>query len=179
MKEAIVAKAYAGALIQLGEETNINVAADLTALTEAINASNALENVLFIDVFTVEEKIAVLSDIAAKLKLSAVSTNFLLFLLQEKRIHLFPLIFKEVIVIDDHKRGFLRGAVEGADDAPNAAFVEKIKSYLQQKIGKEIQLTYNKNDDISAGYRVTVEDLQLDASLENQLNQFKDSVLNA
>lgn len=179
MKEAIVAKAYAQALIQLGEETNTNVAADMTALTEAINASNDLENVLFIDVFTVEEKAAVLIDVMKKLKLSTVSTNFLQFLLQEKRIHLFPLIFKEVIVIDDHKRGFLRGVVEGADDAPNAAYVEKIKTYLQQKIGKEIQLTYSKNEDISAGYRVTVEDLQLDTTLENQLNQFKDSVLNA
>src|SRR5690606_26541543 len=162
MKEAIVAKAYAQALIQLGEETNTNVAADMTALTEVINASNDLENVLFIDVFTVEEKAAVLADVMKKLKLSTVSTNFLQFLLQEKRIHLYPLIFKEVIVIDDHKRGFLRGVVEGADDAPNAAYVEKIKTYLQQKIGKEIQLTYSKNEDITAGYRVTVEDLQLD-----------------
>jgi len=179
MKEAIVAKAYAQALIQLGEETKTNVASDLTSLTEAINASNALENVLFIDVFTIEEKSAVLSDVMNKLNLTSVTKNFLQFLMQEKRIHLFPLIFKEVIVIDDHKRGFLRGTVEGSEDAPNAAFVEKIKSYLQQKIGKEIQLSYNKNQDISAGYRVTVEDLQLDASLENQLNQFKDSVLNA
>ena len=82
-------------------------------------------------------------------------------------------------MIDDHKRGFLRGTVEGAEDAPNAAFVEKIKTYLQQKVGKDIQLSYTKNQEIAAGYRVTVEDLQLDATLENQLNQFKDTVLNA
>lgn len=179
MKEAIVAKAYAQALIQLGESHDANVAKELTTLTEAINSSNNLENVLFIDVFTIEEKASVLDAVMAKLKLSAITTNFMKFLMQEKRIHLFPLIFKEVIVIDDHKRGFLRGTVEGSEDSANAAFVEKIKAYLQQKIGKSIELTYSKNQEISAGYRVTVEDLQLDASLENQLNQFKDSVLNA
>src|SRR5690606_19329804 len=129
--------------------------------------------------FTLEEKSTVLNEIMKKLGLSAISSNFINFLLQEKRIQLFPLIFKEVIVIDDHKRGFLRGTVEGAEDAPNAAFVEKIKTYLQQKVGKDIQLSYTKNQEIAAGYRVTVEDLQLDATLENQLNQFKDTVLNA
>ena len=90
-----------------------------------------------------------------------------------------PLIYKEVIVIDDDKRGFLRGTVEGGEDTPNAEYVEKIKKYLETKIGKKIELTYSKNKDIAAGYRVTVDDLQLDASIENQLNQFKDTVLNA
>jgi F-type H+-transporting ATPase subunit delta len=179
MKEAIVAKAYAQALIQLGETSNVNVAGELTALTELINSSNDLENVLFIDVFTVEEKANVLDAVMKKLNTSVITANFIRFLLQEKRLGIFPLIFKEVIVIDDHKRGFLRGTVEGADQSPNAEFVAKIKSYLEQKIGKSIDLTYKKNEEISAGYRVTVEDLQLDASLENQLNQFKDSVLNA
>lgn len=179
MKEAIVAKAYAQALIQIGEEKKVNVANELTFLNEIINSSNELESLLFFGVFTEEEKSGVLKVIMEKLKLSPITVNFLNFLLQEKRINLLPLIYKEVIVFDDHKRGFLRGTVEGGEDTPNADFVEKIKSFLQNKIGKNIELTYAKNQDITAGYRVTVEDLQLDASLENQLNQFKDSVLNA
>ncbi|MBH47001.1 MAG: ATP synthase F1 subunit delta [Halobacteriovorax sp.] len=179
MKEAIVAKAYAQALIQIGEEKKVEVANELTSLNEAINSSNELESLLFFGVFTEAEKSGVLEIVMKKLNLSAITTNFLNFLLQEGRISLFPLIFKEVIVIDDHKRGFLRGTVEGGEDTANAEFVAKIKTYLQQKIGKNIELTYEKNKDIAAGYRVTVEDLQLDASLENQLNQFKDSVLNA
>ena len=54
-----------------------------------------------------------------------------------------------------------------------------IDAYLQQKLGKEAILEYKKSETVTAGYRVTVEDLQLDASLENQLEKFKDSVLNS
>lgn len=179
MKEAIVAKAYAQALIQIGEDKKVEVANELTSLNEIINESNDFESLLFFGVFTEEEKSGVLSIVMDKLNLSAVTKNFLNFLLQEGRLGLLPLIYKEVIVIDDDKRGFLRGTVEGGEDTPNAEYVEKIKKYLEEKIGKKIELTYSKNKDIAAGYRVTVDDLQLDASIENQLNQFKDTVLNA
>ena len=37
-------------------------------------------------------------------------------LLNEKRIGILPLIFKEIIIIDDHEKGFLRGTIEGASD---------------------------------------------------------------
>ena len=40
------------------------------------------------------------------------------------------------------------------------------------------QSSYVKNEKISAGYKATVGDLQIDATLENQLNQFKKQVLN-
>ena len=57
------------------------------------------------------------------------------------------------------------------------ALKAKIMTFLKVKIGKEPNLTYVKNENISAGYKVTVEDLQLDASLDNQLEQFKQSIL--
>ena len=56
---------------------------------------------------------------------------------------------------------------------------KKITAYLKGKINKDCKLDYVKNGKITAGYRVTVEDLQLDASLDNQLNKFKETVLNS
>jgi F-type H+-transporting ATPase subunit delta len=100
-------------------------------------------------------------------------------LVQEKRIGFLPMIFKNVIVIDDHKKGFLRGTIEGNEDQISDEVKNKLKVYLQKKLGKEAVLTYLQNDSVSAGYRVTVEDLQLDASLDHQLDNFKESVLNS
>jgi F-type H+-transporting ATPase subunit delta len=90
-----------------------------------------------------------------------------------------PMIFKNVIVIDDHKKGFLRGTIEGSEENIPEDIKNKLKSYLQQKLGREPILEYKQSSSVSAGYKVTVEDLQLDASLENQLEKFKDSVLNS
>ncbi|MFT6546054.1 MAG: F-type H+-transporting ATPase subunit delta, partial [Bacteriovoracaceae bacterium] len=154
-------------------------AKELTTLTEIINSSNNLENLLFLDVFTVEEKLAVLSEITSKLNLSPITNHFITFLVQEKRIGLLPLIFKEVVVIDDHKSGFLRGTIEGAGKDCTEEFKNKMKTYLKEKLGLTAELTYKQNSKISAGYKISVDDLQLDASLDNQLNRFKESVLNS
>ncbi len=179
MKEQIIAKAYAQSIVELGVELKLDLVKELTTLTETINKSHDLETLLFLDVFTAEEKLGVLNEIMKKLNLSQVTTNFMQFLVQEGRIGLMPMIFKNVIVIDDHNKGFLRGTIEGSEETIPADVKEKLKSYLQSKLGVEPILEYKKNGNVSAGYRVTVEDLQLDASLENQLEKFKDSVLNS
>jgi len=179
MKEAIVAKAYAKSIYQLGEEGNVAITDEFTKLTEVINENNDLETVLFLDVFSIEEKTAVLNDVLNKLNVSALLKNAISFLMQEKRLHIMPLIFKEMVVIDDHKKGFLRGTIEGMGDTIDPEFETKIKSFLKDKLGKEPTLTYKKNDKVTAGFRVTVDDLQLDATVDNQLNQLKSEILNS
>lgn len=178
MKEQNVSKAYAKAIIELAKEAKVDVADELTRLNEVINKNNDLETVFFLDVFTVEEKLAVAKDLLAKLNLSSVVNNFVSFLIMEKRLEIFPLIYKEIIVIDDHEKGFLRGTIEGSGETVSDEFKFKMVSYLKEKAGIEAELEYKQNDKITAGYRVTVEDLQLDASLDNQLEIFKESVLN-
>ena len=179
MKEQIIAKAYAQSIVELGVELKLDLVSDLTKLTEVINKNNDLETVLFLDVFTAEEKLSVLNEIMKKLGLNQVTINFMQFLVQEQRLGLMPMIFKNVIVIDDHNKGFLRGTIEGSEESIPEDVKNKLKAYLQTKLGREPILEYVKSANVTAGYRVTVEDLQLDASLENQLEQFKDSVLNS
>ncbi len=178
MKEKIIAKAYAKAIFELGTSNNVNVADELTKLTEVINMSNDLENVLFLDVFTVEEKLLVLNDIVAKLALSPIVISSLKYLIGETRLGLLPLIFKEIIVIDDHNKGFMRGTIEGSADSVDEVMMTKIKSYLQDKLGLNPELDYKKNEAISAGVRITVEDYQIDASIDKQLKEFKESIIN-
>lgn len=178
MKEQTVAKSYARAIYQLGKEQKIDVAQELTKLTEVINQSNQLESLLFLDIFTVEEKSDVLAKIGAKLQLSKLTTSFINFLIDEERFSLLPLIFKDIIVQDDHEKGFLRGTIEGNEGEISSEVKTKLTNFIEKKLGKKATLTYSQNSNISAGYRVTVEDLQLDASVENQLNKLKEQVLN-
>lgn len=178
MKEQNVSKAYAKAIIELGKEAKVDVAKELTNLSELINKSSDLETLLFLDVFTVEEKLDVINKVMAKVNTSDLVQKFVAFLIGEKRMNLFPLVFKDVIVIDDHEKGFLRGTIEGNDEQVSDEFKAKMMNYLKQNLSINAELQYVKNSNITAGYRVTVEDLQLDASLDNQLEKFKETVLN-
>lgn len=178
MKEENTAKIYAKSFLELGKENNINFAEELTRLTETINISNDLENVLFLDVFSQEDKFSVFNSIAEKISLHKVTIASVNYLITEGRISLLPLIFKEVIVIDDHEKGFLRGTIEGSSDSISDEHKDKLLASLKSQIsGKEPILDYIKNEKVTAGYKVTVEDLQLDASVDNQLKHFKESVL--
>jgi F-type H+-transporting ATPase subunit delta len=177
MKDQSIAKVYAKSFLELGDDKKIKIADEMIKFTEVINKSNDLENVLFLDVFTSEEKKAIFSEVAKKLNLSDLSTLAVQYLIDEKRIGLLPLIIKEIIVIDDERKGFMRGTIEGSEIQIDPAFKSKIESFLKTKLGREPHLDYVQNNKISAGYKVTVEDLQLDASLDNQLEQFKQSIL--
>jgi F-type H+-transporting ATPase subunit delta len=177
MKEVAVSKIYAHSLLELGAEKKDSIVEQFTKLTEIINKANLLENVLFLDVFTQDEKKNVFADIAKKYNFSDLMVGMVNFLIEEKRIGLLPLIVKELIVLDDEKKGFLRGTIEGAEDSLDEKIIEQMKQFLKERLGKEPQLKYVQNDMISAGYRVTVEDLQMDASLDYQLEKFKQSVI--
>ena len=177
MKEQAVARVYAKSLLELGDEKNVKIADELTKLTEVINASNNLENVLFLDLFTADEKKTVFVEIAKKLGLSQITTETIKYLIDERRIGILPLIFKEIIVIDDERKGFMKGTIEGAESDLDPVFKAKIEGFLQKKFEREPHLNYIQSEKISAGYKVTVGDLQLDASLDNQLEQFKQSIL--
>ncbi len=177
MKQQAVAKVYAKSLLELGDEKKVQIADELTKLTEVINKSNELENVMFLELFTLEEKKVVFTEVATKLGLSAITTETIKFLIDEKRIGILPMIIKEVIVLDDERKGFMKGTIEGTDVQVDPAFKAKIEAFLKNKFGKEPNLEYVQNPNLSAGYKVTVEDLQLDASLDNQLEQFKQSIL--
>ena len=178
MKDKNIAKVYATTFIELGKENDVNIAEQLINLTEVINTSNDLENVLFLDVFTVEEKEEVFTAIADKIKLASILTASIKYLIKEKRISLLPLITKEVIVIDDKEKGFLKGTIEGSDSEISEEYKAKLVNTIKKHLGSvEPVLEYIQNEDITAGFKVTVGDLQLDATVDNQLKSFKDSVL--
>lgn len=178
MKEQNISKVYADSFLELGKENNIDIAEEMTKLTEVINTSNELENLLFLDVFTIEEKTLVFEDISKKIGLSSLLVSAVKYLIDQKRIGLFPLIFKEVIVRDDMEKGFLRGEILGSESDLSEGHKEKLLASIKKYIGdKKPILTYKQSDEVTAGYKVKIEDLQLDASLDNQLKHFKESII--
>ena len=178
MKDSFIAKVYAQSLFELGKEQNIAIADELTTLVTSIRETDALENALFLEVFTVEEKHDVFTAISEKMNLSDIVIKTGQYLINEKRMNILPLIYKELILMDDEEKGFLRSTVEGHKENIDEGLKDKIKVFLKTKTGKDPIIEYKQNTSITAGYKVTADDLQLDASIDSMLDQFKREVLN-
>ena len=178
MDNSQISKAYANAISEIAEKENIKLNEEIIKFSELISSSNDLENILFLDVFTAEERILILDEIFKKEDFSSLLKNFVKFLVIEKRFNLFNTIFKEIIIREDLKLGFISGIVEGHHENPDKDLMDQIKSYLEQKLGLKTKVEYKVNKNITAGYKATVGDLQIDATLENQLKKFKQDILN-
>lgn len=177
MKDQRIALTYARSIYDLGKSSSVDLGKELTEFSEMINSSNDLENAVFMDLFNAEEKKAVLSVLFEKAGWSELLRTILFYLIEEKRIGLLPLIFKELTVFEDHQKGFLKGTIEGRDQSIDPVVQKTLIDFLEKKIGKKITPVFVANPLISAGHKVTVGDLQLDATVEHQLEIFKQNIL--
>ena len=177
MKEQAVSKTYARAIMELGKKKNIRVSGELKKILDVVEGHRKLKDVFYLDVFTLEEKRSVFSRIAGRISLNKTVANFIIFLFSEKRTALLPSIYVEVVALEDRQKGIMRGTVEGCDASANSELMGRIKNVLKDRFKGDVELTYRRSGDISAGYRVIVEDMMLDASLDNQLRRFKKTIL--
>ncbi len=150
---------------------------ELEHFVELLNKSSDLETILFHPLFRLDEKKPILLDVVEKSNYSKLFSEFLVFLLDEKRLGLIPQIYKELIVIEDEEKGFLKGTIEGHEDQIDQDKLLKVVSWLKQKLKISPVLNYEKNPQITAGYKVTVGDFQLDVSLDHQLDEFVKTIL--
>ena len=178
MNNEKVSKAYAMALTQIAEKSGLDIVEELTRFNQLIGNSEQLEALMFLDVFTIEEKLNVLEGIFERTDFSAITHNFIKFLLMERRINVFPLVYKDLVIIDDDKKGFMRGIIEGVEELIDEDVKQRLENFLKKHTDKRIEFSYQQKKNLSAGYRVTVGDLQLDATLDKQLDKLKNDILN-
>jgi F-type H+-transporting ATPase subunit delta len=177
MKNETISRSYAMALLEIGEEAKIDVKSDLDKVWALIRESSEFESLLFMDVFSIEERRSVLIDVFKKLSINDLTKNFCMFLIENKRFNLFPSIFTSLTMEKDLADGFITGIVEGSDLDPDSDILEKLKTHIEKELKQIAKLEYKQNESITAGYKITCGDLQLDATLENQFDRLRKDIL--
>lgn len=178
MKEQDIARVYAKAFVELSAQTKSDLSEEFITFTTLVDSSNDLENLLFLDVFSNEEKSSVVRDLGAKAGFSKAFEESINYLIEEKRINLLPFITNEMSAINDQQNNLLRGVIEGdTEDIPEEyknKLVGEIKKYFTNK---NMQIAYVQKKDITSGYTLTVDSYQIDASVDKQLDRFKNFTL--
>jgi F-type H+-transporting ATPase subunit delta len=176
--DSSVAKRYADALFELGEEHDqLQIfEEELTSFVDAFEASEQLQHTLLNPGIELEERHRVTRQIAKHWDLSEMTRNFLLLLLDNDRVDALPRIVETFRERLDESRDRLRAEVTSAvplDQGQKRA----IESVLGDRTGKEIVLTTDVDESLIGGAVTRIGSLVYDGSIRSELERLKDNIL--
>lgn len=177
MKNLIIARRYAKALLLIGKEdgqTEI-YREELGRFADLIRSNEALERAISNPLYDIESRKKVLNVLIEKLEVSNVMESFLILLFDKGRIKFIDNINDYFHQMADELKGIVRVNLVSATDLPSET-VEKIREALYQRTGKDVVLQVEQDSSLIGGVVTKIGDLVLDGSIKTQLLNMRESL---
>jgi F-type H+-transporting ATPase subunit delta len=170
-QETGLAGRYATAVFELAQEAKAvdAVAADFTALRNAIHASPDLARLVRSPAFSREDQQKALGAILAKMQVSPLTQKFVALLAAKRR--LFAL--EGIIAAYNHKVARLKGEVEAEVTSARPLShgeAEELKRVLKSTLGREPRLQTRVDNALLGGLVVKLGSRMIDTSIRTKLN---------
>jgi F-type H+-transporting ATPase subunit delta len=177
MKNFVIARRYAKALLLIGKEDgNTETYRDeLSGVNELIENEKTLQQAINNPLYNAEGRKKVLESVIEKIGLSAVMKSFLILLFEKGRFTYLSSINDFYQKLADELKGISRASLVSATDLSSET-VEKIRSTLSEKTGKDIILDVEKDPGLIGGIVTRIGDLVLDGSIKTQLLNMRESL---
>lgn len=177
MRSAAAARRYARALFSLARDDSSteSVREQLARTAEQLEATPALRVALFSPLHPVAERRAVLRRLAERQGLSRSVQNFLLFLIDKRRLLDFDAICVEYARLADEAAGRLSADVVSASPLRQDQR-ERLRVALAARVGREVDLETRVDPALIGGAIARVGGLVFDGSLRTQLTRLRDNL---
>lgn len=106
----------------------------------------------------------------------ALSINFLLLIVENKRENYLPGIFRYLEDLYRHEEG-IKSAVLTSAQPLNELLVNQIRQILEKEFKSKVELSQKVDEKLIGGFVLRVEDKQFDASLSTQLKKIREQLL--
>lgn len=175
----LVAKRWALALMELAQEDeNISkedILDDLKEISDTINGSEELSNVINNPSISTEEKQVVLCKLFQN-SIMPIVYNFLFALNLKKRVQIISEIAiefeKELERIKNIAHVNVTSAIELADERK-----EQIKAKIAEKLSKDVIVEWGVDSDIIAGLIFNIDELIIDNSIRHKLDNLSKEII--
>jgi F-type H+-transporting ATPase subunit delta len=176
---SVVARRYARALLELGTETGQleQLVNELGSAAEAYATSTELRQALESPVVPLEQKKAVVGEVADRLGCGPSSKNTLFLLTDRRRMKNLPEIARALREMSDAKKGVVHAEVISARPL-SEEYHAKLKAQLERMTGKKIVVDRREDPSLLAGVVARIGDRVYDGSLRARLSQMKSTLLN-
>lgn len=169
--KASLAGRYASALFDLASEngTVTPVESDLEVLASALTESDDLAALTTNPELARDVQGKAMAAVAKKLKLSALTTNFLGVLAANRRLGKLPAIITAFKAIAAAQRGEVSATVTSAHPLSDDQLAT-LKTKLTAREGRTVMLSAAVDPDLLGGLVVTIGSTRIDASIRTRLN---------
>ena len=124
---------------------------------------------------TAENKLTV-AKAALEGKVTAEAFNFILTLVQNERVALLKDIAKEFSTLVQASAGITKGKLFAAQEV-SADFLKQVEATASKALGKKVELAFEKNPNLVAGFKVEVAGWTMDDSAQAHLKILKDDLI--
>jgi F-type H+-transporting ATPase subunit delta len=179
MNNSLITVRYARALFQLSEEYKIQepVKKDIEELLACMADSPELNFMLESPMIKGSEK-SRLVNVLFENKIQGLTLKFLHLLIGNKREHFLADICRNFISEYKQKLGIKEASITTAT-ALGKEYKEQIYNYITSKFNIKIDLSEKVDPAIIGGFILRIEDEQVNASIQSQLNKIKRELINS
>ncbi len=175
IKNLKTAKRYAIALIETSKSNLDEIESDLYSINEIIFENESLKAFFLHPVISLNDKKQTFIE-AFQGKINQKTFNFILNLLDENRLNIFPSILELYKQVSNKLKNILPIEVISAIELDNSQ-KEKLSAKLEEKLQKNANITYTIDNSILGGLVVKYEDNIVDLSLRKKFENLKKQVI--
>ena len=177
MKNLKIARRYAKALLIIGKEDDKaeSYKEELDRFSDLITRERELEQAIANPLYDVGGRKKVLQAVIDKVNISKVMSSFLLLLFDKGRFGFLNDINEFYKKLADELKGVVRASLVSATELSSET-VEKIRTTLSKKTGKDIILEVEQDPSLIGGIVSRIGDLVLDGSIKTQLLNMRESL---
>ena len=175
----LVAKRWAKALIELANEDNgiskEDILDDLREVSENIEASEELDNVIKNPSISVEEKQIVICKLFQN-KVMPIVYNFLFALNLKRRLEIISSIAQEFQKLLEEEKNIVRVEVTSAIELDDNRKLD-IRNKIAEKIQKDVIVEWGVDVDIIAGLVMNINETIIDNSVKHKLENLSKKII--
>ncbi len=179
MNEGPISSRYAKALYQAGEEEKLTdrIKKDIELIQESIQESPEFDEFIQSPLIKEREKIRILNEIF-KESINNLTLRFLHLLVTNKREQYLLLMCMNYLQIFKKEKGIKEGVLITAH-ALNKEHAEEIGKFIRKKFKLDIEFKKQVDPSIIGGFKLKIDDKQIDASIANKINKIRTELINS
>ena len=169
---------YSRALFEVANETSDlkKIESDVVNLSTLMNSSVELSNFLQDPTKSIETQKNVINLLSERLILSKILKNFLLLLIEKRRIFFVKKILENFLDFCSKKRGEIKASLISSKELSQNE-LNDISNDLSKSIGSKIKFNYQVDKNLIGGLKLQLGSFMIDTSLKNKLKKLEQAMV--